>query len=124
MVAAALLSAAIAAYLSSVKSAHDMDIKLAVLDNKFISSEASLAEFKRATNEAIAEIAADMKTAARELITAAAAIQSAGQSQSVVNSVSTKTLDSLCMKVESHASLIAELRGMVHGLNNQTNHRS
>jgi hypothetical protein len=124
MVAAALLSAAIAAYLSSVKSAHDMDIKLAVLENKISVSESSLSEFKRTTNEAIADIADDMKTAARELITAAAAIQTAGQSQSVVNSVSTKMLDSLSLKVETHGSAIAELRGMVHGLNNQTNHRS
>jgi hypothetical protein len=124
MVAAALLSAAIAGFIASVRSSHEMDTKLAVLESKLIATESSFTEFKRNTNEAIAEIAADMKTAARELITAAAAIQATAQSQGVVNTVSTKMLDSLTQKVENQGSSIAELRGMIHGLNNQTNHRS
>ncbi len=122
MVAAALLSAVLAGFIAFIKASHDTDIKLAVLENRLLGTENGLAEFKRATNESIAEIAADMKTAAKELITAASAIQVTAQSQSVINQISTKTLDSLTTKVEINASALAELRGIVHSLN-QNNHR-
>ena len=123
MVAAALLSAILTGVLTSIKSAHDTDIKLAVLENRLTASEVGFTEFKRATNESISEIAADMKTAARELITAASAIQITAQSQNVVNQVATKTMDGLVVKVEVQAAAIAELRGIVHGMNNKNNHR-
>lgn len=123
MAAAALLSAILTGILTSIKSAHDTDIKLAVLENRLTATEVGFAEFKRATNESIADIAADMKTAARELITAASAIQVASQSQSVVNQVSTKTIDSLITRTDINSAAIAELRGVMQGLSNKNNHR-
>ena len=123
VIAASILSALLTGAVAFFKNSHDTDVKLAVLESRLALAELSLSEFKRATNESISEIASDMKTAARELITAASAIQVTAQSQNVVNQVATKTMDSLVAKVEVHGGAIAELRGIIHSLNNKSNHR-
>lgn len=123
MVVAVLLTAAVTGLISFNKSSRDTDVKVALLDNRIYNNETSLRELKAQTSESIADIAADMKLAAKELLTAASNVQSMAQSQGVVNSVSSKILDSLTAKVESQAASIAELRGLIYGMNNQTNHR-
>lgn len=124
LVAASLLSALLAGIAIHLKNSRDTDIKLAVLENRICNNADSLRELKADTEDSIAEIATEMKAAARELLTAAANVQALTQSQSVVNTLSTKMLDSVTQKVEIQGSAIAELRGLVHGMNNSTNHRS
>ncbi len=122
MVAAALLSALMAGLLAHFKSAKDMDVKVAVLDAKICALHDRHEEYKESTTDSIAAIAADMKAAARELLVAASTIQSLSQTQAVVNTVSTKLLDSLATKVESQGVAIAELKGVVSSLRDNNNH--
>jgi len=124
MIITALLSAAVSATLASIKNSRDTDVKIAVLENTICVNKENQEKFEEATTSAIAEIAKEMKAAARELLQAASDVKSMSQTQSIVNSVTTKALDALTIKVETHGSTIAEIKGCLDAIrsNSKNNH--
>jgi len=131
LVAASLISSLLAWFFAVQKSSQDADVKVAVLntrvdvlntrvedlesDLRSYREEAAKAILSVSTDckQAIEGIAADMKSATRELQTAVANIQSLSQTQAVVNNLNTKTLDALVGSVESVTKMVYELRVVV-----------